>query len=71
MTGTTSTPYVAELACSGATPCPGVRIENMNVKQANGSAADQYLCGNLQDPEGFNCTGACPGSPFGDCGLSS
>lgn len=57
-TGTARSDVVAELQCSGASPCTGMTIEAIDIVDlVNGTAPSQYLCGNVSEPIGFACTG--------------
>lgn len=61
--GTAASDVVAELQCSGASPCTGVVIEEVDVVDSvNGTLPSNYLCDSVVDPSGFNCTGA----PWGE-----
>lgn len=62
--GTATSDVVAELQCSGASPCTGVIIENMGgiLDTVNNTRPAQYLCDSVVSPVGFNCTGV----PFGE-----
>ncbi|CAI6336906.1 unnamed protein product [Periconia digitata] len=60
--GTIRQVNVASLQCSGARPCTDVRIfgnEGLRVKE-NGTVPGGYLCDNVVEPRGFNCTGKAP-----------
>lgn len=69
LTGTTESENVASLQCSAVAPCDGIKLVNIDLKFDNGTAAEEYLCGNVEDPEAFECTGkACEGgSSTGEC----
>jgi hypothetical protein len=59
--GTTRGLNVASLQCSGAVNCTGVHMfKNDLTVQKNGTKATEYLCSNVHDPRGFNCTGVPP-----------
>ena len=61
--GTTTSDVVAELQCSGASPCTGIEIVGIDILDlVNGTAPASYLCGNVTEPIGFNCTGV----PYGE-----
>lgn len=67
---TSSTSDVASFQCSAVEPCANLAIENVLVVDASsGDTADQYLCDNVQNSIGWNCTGsACSGgSATGEC----
>ncbi|KAK4505416.1 hypothetical protein PRZ48_003379 [Zasmidium cellare] len=56
--GTMNNSYVAALQCSGAVPCPGISIENVDLTVVDtGKLATGYLCSNVSNPIGFTCTG--------------
>ncbi|KAF2167153.1 glycoside hydrolase family 28 protein [Zasmidium cellare ATCC 36951] len=59
VTGSLSTDAVVSLQCSGAAPCQDVDIEDVNVTVPDGETP-QYLCDNVDDPDGFECTGPTP-----------
>ncbi|CEJ54908.1 hypothetical protein PMG11_01195 [Penicillium brasilianum] len=68
--GTTTSEDVASLQCSVVKPCENISITGVDlVVSANGTLADEYLCGNVEDTHGFNCTGAVcvGGSATGGC----
>lgn len=69
MVGTTKSSRVASLQCSAEKPCTDITLENIDVKLTNGSVAGAYLCGNVMDTKGWNCTGkVCEGgSATGEC----
>lgn len=58
-TGTAVSDVVAELQCSGASPCTGIKIDDVHgiLDTVNSTMPDQYLCGNVSQPIDFNCTG--------------
>lgn len=62
--GTTTSNVIAEMQCSGASPCTGFTIVGMKaiVDTVNGTLPSQYLCSNVDDPMDFNCTGV----PYGE-----
>ncbi|KAF2684270.1 glycoside hydrolase family 28 protein [Lentithecium fluviatile CBS 122367] len=67
--GTTKSARVASLQCSAVAPCMDVAIEGVDLKFANGTAAGSYLCGNVGEKRGWECTGkVCEGgSATGEC----
>ncbi|PLB46165.1 galacturan 1,4-alpha-galacturonidase B [Aspergillus steynii IBT 23096] len=69
LSGTTKSSRVASLQCSAVAPCTDIGLLDVDLKLTNGTAARQYLCGNVKDPKGFNCTGpVCEGgSSTGEC----
>ena len=48
---------LADLQCSGAVPCPGIALLGFDNVHGNSTADRQFLCSNLTEPLGFNCTG--------------
>ena len=69
LTGTTWADRVASLQCSAVAPCTDVTLEGIDLRLKNGSEASSYLCGNVVDPKGWECTGpVCEGgSATGEC----
>ncbi|KAH8714752.1 galacturan 1,4-alpha-galacturonidase B [Ilyonectria robusta] len=67
--GTTKDSRVASFQCSAVKPCTNLALFNIDLKLASGVEADRYLCGNVVDPRGFNCTGppCVGGSATGGC----
>ncbi|KAK4631571.1 Alpha-L-rhamnosidase rgxB [Fulvia fulva] len=57
--GTTTSGVMADIQCSAASPCTGFTIEDMGgiVDTVNATIPAIYLCDNVVDPVGFNCTG--------------
>jgi galacturan 1,4-alpha-galacturonidase len=56
--GTLQTDVVASMQCSGAAPCEGIAIRNvLFTAHESGATARQYLCSNVENPDGFECTG--------------
>jgi galacturan 1,4-alpha-galacturonidase len=60
--GTLKTDVVASMQCSGAAPCEGISIRNTLFTARTGATAGQYLCSNVEGPDGFECTGKAPQS---------
>ncbi|WPG97367.1 pectin lyase-like protein [Acrodontium crateriforme] len=62
-TGTITSPNVATLQCSANAPCSGIDFSNNNVSPVGAAAqsATGYLCSNVKDPIGFQCTDKCKG----------
>lgn len=59
--GTSSGDKVVSLQCSGAAPCTNITIfDNDLTVEKNGTVPKSYLCSNVVDPVGFNCTGKAP-----------
>ncbi|KAJ5698026.1 hypothetical protein N7462_000031 [Penicillium macrosclerotiorum] len=67
--GTTTSADVASLQCSAVKPCKDIRITEVDLVLSNGTQAEDYLCGNVEDTRGFNCTGevCVGGSATGGC----
>lgn len=60
MSGTLQTDVVASMQCSGAAPCDGISIRDVDFEKSDGSTPAQYLCSNVVRPDGFACTGQAP-----------
>ncbi|KAI1126887.1 family 28 glycoside hydrolase [Nemania abortiva] len=55
--GTTTSAVLAELQCSGASPCTGIKYNNVSAYiPSNNTMANHYLCGNVSETIGFECT---------------
>ncbi|MBE3044300.1 hypothetical protein IMZ48_17375 [Candidatus Bathyarchaeota archaeon] len=69
LSGTTSSSRVASLQCSAVAPCTGIGLVDVDLKFDNGTRAGDYLCGNVEEEHGFECTGKpCEeGSSTGEC----
>ena len=69
LTGTSASGTVASLQCSAVAPCANITLEGIDLTDSSGDARTSYLCGNVVDNIGFNCTGsACVGSSAtGEC----
>ncbi|PSN64886.1 extracellular exo-polygalacturonase-like protein [Corynespora cassiicola Philippines] len=69
MRGTTRSSRVTSLQCSAVAPCTDIRLKNIDLKFANGTSAESYLCGNVIDNQGWECTGdvCVGGSSTGEC----
>ncbi|CAN8098540.1 unnamed protein product [Discula destructiva] len=70
LTGTTQSSSVASLQCSAVKPCYNIALTDINLRVASSSAyAASYLCSEVEDTIGFNCTGsACvSSSATGEC----
>lgn len=60
--GTVQGKTVATLQCSAAAPCPGIELFNNTLESlGTNQTAYEYLCDNVVDTEGFECTGPCDG----------
>ena len=58
--GTVQGPAVAAFQCSGKAPCTGITVIDNDFKIfSNHSIPTGYLCSNVDDPVGFNCTADC------------
>ncbi|KAL5041930.1 hypothetical protein BDW71DRAFT_201002 [Aspergillus fruticulosus] len=66
--GTTESERVTSFQCSAVAPCTDIGMFGIDLEFANGTKAEEYLCGNVKNPRGFVCTGAvCEGgSSTGD-----
>ncbi|KAG2414607.1 hypothetical protein HFD88_003798 [Aspergillus terreus] len=69
LTGTTKVSSVASFQCSAVAPCTNIGLFHTDLTLSNGTIAGEYLCGNVEDPRGFECTGApcVGGSATGEC----
>lgn len=71
MTGTTkdSGKRVVSLQCSAIAPCTNITLSNIDLKLSSGAAPGNYLCCNVVNTPGWNCTGAAcvGGSATGGC----
>ncbi|GAB1215643.1 hypothetical protein ATERTT37_004835 [Aspergillus terreus] len=69
LTGTTKVSSVASFQCSAVAPCTNIGLFHTDLTLSNGKIAGEYLCGNVEDPRGFECTGApcVGGSATGEC----
>lgn len=56
--GSLTTEDVVSLQCSSKAPCPGIELENIRLS-VNGTTP-AYLCSNVSQPIGFDCTGLTP-----------
>ncbi|KAI0426546.1 pectin lyase-like protein [Xylaria sp. FL1042] len=67
--GTTKSSRVASLQCSAVAPCTNIDIFHAELTLSNGTLAAEYLCGNVKNQTGWECTGeACVGgSTTGEC----
>lgn len=68
--GTTLSNKVVSFQCSAVKPCSGISIlGNHLVLSSNGSVPDSFLCYEVENPIGWECTGdACVGgSATGSC----
>ncbi|KFX95946.1 hypothetical protein V490_03582 [Pseudogymnoascus sp. VKM F-3557] len=68
--GTTQDSKVSSFQCSAVKPCHDIKITDEHlVLKSNGTKATSYLCSNVFNTRGFNCTGpACEGaSGTGGC----
>ncbi|KAL5348182.1 hypothetical protein ACLOAV_006662 [Pseudogymnoascus australis] len=69
LTGDSKSARVASLQCSAVAPCTNITMTNVGLHFTNGTVAADYLCGNVVNPGGFNCTGTpcVGGSSTGEC----
>ncbi|KAF2969627.1 hypothetical protein GQX73_g3884 [Xylaria multiplex] len=67
--GTTKSSRVASLQCSAVAPCTNISILDAELEFSNGTVASEYLCGNVKDQKGWECTGevCVGGSATGEC----
>ncbi|OBT47732.1 hypothetical protein VE00_02195 [Pseudogymnoascus sp. WSF 3629] len=67
--GDSKSARVASLQCSAVAPCTNITMVNVGLHLTSGAPAAQYLCGNVVNPSGFNCTGTpcVGGSATGEC----
>ncbi|OBT73324.1 hypothetical protein VF21_08395 [Pseudogymnoascus sp. 05NY08] len=67
--GDSKSARVASLQCSAVAPCTNITMVNVGLHLTNGTLAAEYLCGNVANPSGFNCTGTpcVGGSATGEC----
>ncbi|KAK4497820.1 hypothetical protein PRZ48_010474 [Zasmidium cellare] len=60
--GTLKGDRVATLQCSGAAPCTDINLYDNDLQALDQNIpATSYLCDNVDDPQGFECTGPCNG----------
>lgn len=69
LSGTSAKSRVASLQCSAVAPCTRITLSDIDLQLANGTTAAEYLCGNVKEARGFECTGpVCEGgSSTGEC----
>ncbi|KAJ5610736.1 hypothetical protein N7510_007455 [Penicillium lagena] len=69
LSGTSDSTQLASLQCSAVAPCTNITIADVDLHLNNGTASNEYLCGNVVNPAGFNCTGSpcVGGSATGGC----
>ncbi|KAJ5236255.1 hypothetical protein N7489_006346 [Penicillium chrysogenum] len=69
LSGTSESTRLASLQCSAVAPCTNITIVGSTLHLDNGTAASEYLCGNVANLTGFKCTGApcVGGSATGEC----
>ncbi|KAL2820552.1 galacturan 1,4-alpha-galacturonidase B [Aspergillus cavernicola] len=67
--GTTGSSRVTSFQCSAEAPCTDLGMFGIDLEFENGTAAGEYLCGNVKHPRGFECMGevCVGGSSTGDC----
>ncbi|KAF4547787.1 putative glycosyl hydrolases family 28 protein 6 [Elsinoe fawcettii] len=67
--GTTGNKNIASFQCSAVAPCTNIGLFDIDIDLNNGTSAKDYLCGNVVNPSGFNCTGppCVGGSSTGGC----
>ena len=69
LNGTTKSARVASLQCSAIAPCTNIGLYDVDLRFENGTSAESYLCGNVKENKGWDCTGdVCEGgSATGEC----
>jgi hypothetical protein len=69
MKGTTKDRRVVSLQCSAVAPCTDIALDGIDLKYPNGTAVQNYLCGNVVGNKGWGCTGTVcvGGSATGGC----
>lgn len=70
LSGTTESGPVTSFQCSAVAPCTRLGVFGVDLEYAGGNGiAEEYLCGNVVDPRGFECTGepCVGGSSTGEC----
>lgn len=58
ITGDVGTSYIADMQCSAASPCEGIEIEGVDVRDVAVdpyAAAGSYSCKNVVNTTGFSC----------------
>ncbi|KAL1857444.1 hypothetical protein Daus18300_010417 [Diaporthe australafricana] len=56
--GTAASDVVSDIQCSAASPCTGIVLDGIDIiDSVNNTRPANYLCDNVVDPKGFNCTG--------------
>lgn len=65
ISGSVETDVVANMQCSAAADgCEGIVIDGVAVEY-DGEVANEYLCSNVEQPVGFECTGDVVDNPGG------
>ncbi|CAG8936464.1 unnamed protein product [Penicillium salamii] len=69
LSGTSKSTRVASLQCSAVAPCTNITISDTTLHLSNGTLANGYLCGNVENSVGFECNGVpcVGGSATGEC----
>ncbi|KAI5301806.1 hypothetical protein KEM56_001341 [Ascosphaera pollenicola] len=58
VTGTCEKDVIASFRCSAVAPCKNIEFKGVDLKKSNGKGKpDQWLCGHVEDPKGWKCTG--------------
>ncbi|KAF9697730.1 hypothetical protein EKO04_004440 [Ascochyta lentis] len=67
--GTTKDRKIVSLQCSAVAPCTDITLSDVDVRFGNGTAVENYLCGNVVRNRGWECTGpvCVGGSATGGC----
>lgn len=55
ITGYVGTSYIAQMKCSGASPCPDIEIRNINLTDSTNTPITKYSCANVGTKIGFAC----------------
>lgn len=64
LTGSGASSAVASIQCSAVAPCSDIEIQNIDLTQSDGGEeAEEYLCLNVNDVQGFECTGEACAEP--------
>ncbi|KAI5865461.1 glycoside hydrolase family 28 protein [Durotheca rogersii] len=60
--GTSRYNVAAAIYCAAASPCSGLRFDNVDIRPKDGRSTPKFLCSNIADQpaSGIPCTGTCP-----------
>ncbi|CAG8077301.1 unnamed protein product [Penicillium nalgiovense] len=69
LSGTSESTRLPSLQCSAVAPCTNITVVDGTLHLDSGTAVSEYLCGNVANPTGFNCTGVpcVGGTATGEC----